>query len=216
MNYNTIIFDLDGTLLDTLSDLSDSVNYALTKLNFETRTTTEICSFIGNGVERLIELSLPENTSSEIYDECLLVFKNHYSTNLRNKTKPYNGTIEVLQNLKENNYKLAIVSNKFQDGVENLSNYYFNYYIDLAIGHLPERRKKPYPDALMKAIDDLNVDKNNCLYIGDSEVDFETAKNCGVDFVGVTWGFRNRALFEELGSKFIIDNPLELISILND
>lgn len=214
MNYNTLIFDLDGTLLDSLDDLTDSVNHALQKLNYPLRSKEEVCSFIGNGIEKLIELSLPDKVSYDKFAECLLLFRIHYSNNLITKSKPYNGIIELLSYLKENKYKMAIVSNKFQDGVTQLNNHYFSDYIQVALGKSSDRRKKPYPDTVLKAINDLNSDKNKCLYIGDSEIDFETARNSNVDFAGVTWGFRSKTVLENLGADYIINTPSDLISIL--
>lgn len=215
MNYNTLIFDLDGTLLNSLDDLVDSVNYALGKLNYPLRSKDEICSFIGNGIEKLIELSLPDGTSYDKFAECLFLFKIHYSKNLRNKTKPYDGIMELLKYLKENKYKMAIVSNKFQDGVTELNNYYFSEYIQVAIGKSSTRKKKPYPDTVLKAMNDLDSPKDKCLYIGDSEVDFQTAKNAKIDFVGVSWGFRDKKVLEDLGADYIINTPNDLISILS-
>lgn len=215
MNYNTLIFDLDGTLLNSLDDLVDSVNHALGKLNYPLRSKDEICSFIGNGIEKLIELSLPDITSYDKFAECLFLFKSHYSKNLRNKTKPYDGIMELLKYLKENKYKMAIVSNKFQDGVTELNDYYFSKYIQVAIGKSSEIRKKPYPDTVLKAINDLDSLKDKCLYIGDSEVDFETAKNSKIDFAGVSWGFRDKKVLEDLGADYIINTPNDLISILS-
>ena len=215
MNYNTLIFDLDGTLLNSLDDLADSVNHALEKLNYPLRSKEEICSFIGNGIEKLIELSVPEKTSYDKFAECLFLFKIHYSKNLKNKTKPYDGIMELLEYLKENEYKMAIVSNKFQDGVTELKDQYFSEYIQVAIGKSSERRKKPYPDSVLKAIEDLNSSKDKCLYIGDREVDFKTARNANIDFAGVAWGFRDKKILEDLGSDYIINTPNDLISILS-
>lgn len=151
MNYNTLIFDLDGTLLNSLDDLADSVNHTLKKLNYPVRSREEICSFIGNGIEKLIELSLPDKTSYDKFAECLFLFKIHYSKNLKNKTKPYDGIIELLEYLKENKYKMAIVSNKFQDGVTELNEHYFSDYIQVAIGKSSERRKKTLPRYSIKS-----------------------------------------------------------------
>lgn len=215
MNYNTLIFDLDGTLLNSLDDLADSVNYALEKLNFPIRSKDEICSFIGNGIEKLIELSLPDKTSYDKFAECLFIFKRYYSKNLRNKTKPYDGIIELLDYLKENKYKMAIVSNKFQDGVTELNEHYFSQYIQVAIGKSPERRKKPYPDTVLAAMNNLDSSKDKCLYIGDSEVDFETSRNANIDFVGVAWGFRDKKILDDLGADYIINTPNDLIPILS-
>lgn len=214
MNYNTLIFDLDGTLLDTLDDLTNSVNYALERLNLPTRSKDEIRSFVGNGVEKLVELSVPEKTSYDQFAKCLLLFKKHYSENMQNQTRPYDGIIELLDYLKKNNYNMAIVSNKFQEGVTDLNNHFFSKYIDVAIGKSPKMRKKPYPDTILSAIDELGVSKENCLYIGDSEVDILTAKNANVKSVSVTWGFRNEDLLRESGANYIINSPQDLISIL--
>lgn len=214
MSYNTLIFDLDGTLLNTLDDLANSVNYALHKLNFPTRSSEEICSFVGNGVEKLIELSVPEKTSYDQFAKCLLIFKKHYSENMRNETRPYDGIIGLLEYLKKNNYNMAIVSNKFQEGVTDLNNHYFSDYIDVAIGKSPEMRKKPYPDTVLAAIDKLGASKENCLYIGDSEVDIKTAQNANIKSVGVAWGFRGKSLLQKLGADYVIDTPQDLISII--
>lgn len=214
MNYNTLIFDLDGTLLDTLDDLTNSVNYALERLDLPTRSKDEIRSFVGNGVEKLVELSVPEKTSYDQFAKCLLLFKKHYSENMQQQTKPYDGIIELLDYLKKNNYNMAIVSNKFQEGVTDLNNHFFSKYIDVAIGKSPKMRKKPYPDTILSAIDELGVSKENCLYIGDSEVDILTAKNANVKSVSVTWGFRNEDLLREFGANYIINSPKDLISIL--
>ena len=126
MNYNTLIFDLDSTLLDSLDDLTDSVNYTLNKLNYPLRTKEEIRSFAGNGIEKLLELCVPERTSYDKVAKCLFIFKEYYSKNLMNKTKPYDGIMELLRYLSENKYKIAVVSNKFQEGVTNLNNHYFS------------------------------------------------------------------------------------------
>ena len=214
MSYNTLIFDLDGTLLNTLDDLTNSINYSLNKLNFPPRSSEEICSFVGNGIEKLIELSLPEKTSYDQFAKCLFIFQKHYSENMKNKTRPYNGIIDLLQYLKENNYNMAIVSNKFQEGVTDLNNYYFSDYIDVAIGKSPEMRKKPYPDTILAAIDKLGASKENCLYIGDSEVAIKTAQNTKIKCVGVDWGFRGKDLLQELGADYVIDTPHDLISII--
>lgn len=214
MDYNTLIFDLDGTLLNSLDDLATSVNYALEKLNLPSRSTEEICSFVGGGIEKLIELSIPDKTSYDKFAKCLFLFKKHYSENMRVKTQPYDGIIELLKHLKENNYKMAIVSNKFQEGVTDLNNHYFSEYIEVAIGKSPDRRKKPYPDTVLAAIDELGASREHCLYIGDSEVDIKTAKNAKLKSVGVAWGFRNKELLKSLGADYIIDKPEDLLSII--
>ena len=215
MNYNTLIFDLDSTLLDSLDDLTDSINYTLNKLNYPLRTKEEIRSFAGNGIEKLLELSVPEKTSYDKFAKCLFIFKEYYSKNLMNKTKPYDGIMELLRYLSENKYKIAVVSNKFQEGVTKLNNHYFSEYIQVAIGRSSDIRKKPYADIALKAIDDLDSSKDKCLYIGNCEIDFETAKNAKLPFVGVVWGFRNKKFLEDMGADYIVNTPHDLISILS-
>ena len=214
MKYNTLIFDLDVTLLDSLDDIVDSINYALEKLDYPLKTKEEISSFAEDEIERLIELSLPDKTSYDKFAKCLILFKTHYSKNIKNKTKPYNGIIELLEYLKKNKYKIAVVSNKLQNEVTELNNYYFSQYIQLAIGKSSKIRKKPYPDTVLKVIDDLGVCKEKCLYIGNSKIDFEAAKSSKIDFVGASWGCKDKNVLNDLGVNYIIDNPKDIISIL--
>lgn len=214
MKINTVIFDLDGTLLNTLEDLTDSVNYGLTQLDYPQRTLEEINSFVGNGVKVLIEKALPAKASSKDIEQCLHIFRDHYSNNMRNKTKPYEGVCEVLKVLKEKNYRLAVVSNKFDAAVKMLCEEYFSDFIKTAIGESSNVNRKPAPDSVYRAMDVLGSKKEECIYVGDSEVDVKTAHNAGIKCIGVTWGFRGRQVLESEGSDFIVDSPKEILDVL--
>ncbi len=213
--YDTIIFDLDGTLLDTLEDLTDSVNFALELHGYPKRSIEEIRTFVGNGVGRLIELAVPGGMDDPFYSDCLEVFRTHYSKNMQNKTAPYKGIIELLKHLKEENYKLAVVSNKFDKAVKGLVREFFGDYIQVAIGESTHISRKPAPDTVFKALEELNASLDKAVYVGDSDVDVKTANNAGIKCVGVTWGFRDREVLEKEGADYIIDLPMELLEIIN-
>ncbi|MGI6085319.1 MAG: HAD family hydrolase [Acetivibrionales bacterium] len=213
--YDTIIFDLDGTLMDTLEDLKDSVNYALELCGFQKRSTDEIRRFLGNGVGRLIELCVPDGLTNPLYKKCLDSFKKYYSENMRNKTKPYRGIIELLEQLKRKKYKLAVVSNKFDGAVKGLVKEFFGEYIQVAIGESEYISRKPAPDTVIKALEELGSSPERTVYVGDSEVDVKTAKNSGLKCVGVTWGFRDREVLVKEGADYMIDEPEELLSIVS-
>lgn len=213
--YDTIIFDLDGTLLDTLEDLTDSVNFALESHGYPKRSIEEIRMFVGNGVRRLIELAVPGGMDDPFYSDCLEANQKHYTENMRNKTAPYKEIIELLKHLKEENYKLAVVSNKFDKAVKGLVREFFGDYIKVAIGESAHISKKPAPDAVFKALEELNASPDKAVYVGDSDVDVKTAKNAGIKCVGVTWGFRDRDVLEKEGADFIIDEPMELMKIID-
>lgn len=215
MKIEGIVFDLDGTLIDTLDDLMDSVNFALAKYDFPARNLDEIRSFVGNGVKRLVDLSVPEGTSEEIGADCLAVFKEHYKGNSRNKTAPYAGIKEMLAKVKEKGYKTAVVTNKIQDAAIEIIRSFFGDKIDVIIGQVDGVAQKPEPDGVWLALEKLGVSKENSVYVGDSEVDCMTAHNAGIPCIGVTWGFRDRSVLEEHKAEFIIDKPEELFEVLN-
>lgn len=212
--YSTAIFDLDGTLLDTLDDLAGSVNYALEECGYPTRNVDEVRRFVGNGVEKLIELSVPEKTSKDNTAKCLSVFTNHYKENMRNHTRPYDGIMDLLEKLKAKNIKIAVVSNKMDEAVKLLCKKEFRDLFQLAIGSSEGIAKKPAPDTVLEALRLLKSKKEETLYIGDSDVDIETAKNANLTSVGVTWGFRDRELLKSKGADYIIDKPEELHGII--
>lgn len=214
MKYKTFIFDLDGTLLNTLDDLAGSVNYAMQQCGFPKRTLDEIRRFVGNGVKKLVERALPEGTDEAEFNKVLSEFKEHYSQNSRNKTAPYEGIMELLHTLKDCGCNLAIVSNKVDFAVKDLRDEFFSDVIDVAIGDSDATRTKPEPDMVYKAIDELGADRDSCVYIGDSDVDIITAKNSGMDCISVSWGFRSRSELEISGAQMIADKPEDILKFV--
>ncbi|NLC18127.1 MAG: HAD family hydrolase [Clostridiales bacterium] len=214
MKYDTIIFDLDGTLLNTLDDLCDSLNEILLQEGYMTRTLDEVRRFIGNGVRRLVELSLPDESSDDEISRITSLFQQQYKNNFENKTRPYDGIMELLSDLKKLNYKSAIVSNKFDSATKALAQHFFDGLIAVAIGETAQIRRKPAPDSVLEAVAELGSDIAKAVLVGDSETDIETAKNAGIPCIGVSWGFRGRRLLEKHGADYIIDSPGELIDLI--
>ncbi len=190
-DYKAIIFDLDGTLLNTLDDLAASTNFALTKMGYPTRTLTEIRAFVGNGVAKLIERAVPVGTSAEKTAETLAIFKEHYALHCEDKTAPYEGITALLDALLANGKTLAVVSNKLDSAVSVLCRKYFGERFAVTVGDRDGIRKKPYPDSVYEVLHHLGIEKEDAVYIGDSDVDIETAKNAEMDGISVTWGFRD-------------------------
>lgn len=209
MKYKGVIFDLDGTLLDTLHDLYLSTNRALEKTGMPARTEAEVCAFVGNGVEMLIKRALGEE-HADMLPETLEVFKKDYSLHSEDNTKPYPGITELLKKLNANGVKCAIVSNKFDGAVKKLSAKYFGNLILCAVGESENVRKKPAPDSVFKVMDNLGLDKSSCVYVGDSDVDILTAKNADIPCISVTWGFRKREFLMKNGAAVFADSAEEL------
>ena len=214
MRFNTVIFDLDGTILDTLCDLRDSVNFALTINGLPCRSTEEIRAFVGNGIRLLVERAVPENTDKETVDKCFIDFKEHYKNNSANSTKPYDGIIDVLYQLKGKGVRLCVVSNKADFAVQSLVETYFAGIFDFAVGEKDRVRRKPYPDSVFAAMEYLGADKTKTVYVGDSEVDVETAVNSSIPCVAVTWGFRDKEVLEKNNPEYIIDEPKQIVNII--
>lgn len=214
MRYNYIIFDLDGTLLNTLEDLRDSTNFALGQLGFPQRSTDEVRRFVGNGVARLIHLAVPEGTNKAAEEQCLAVFKDHYKNNMTNITAPYPGIIELLGELQRLGIRSAVVSNKFEPAVIGLCRNYFGPLIDLAVGQVENRRKKPASDGVLYAMEQLGAKPENTVYAGDSEVDALTARNAKLPCIGVSWGFRPRGVLEDAGVEYIADCAEDILHIV--
>ncbi len=210
--YKQANFDLDGTLLDTLRDLYEAVNFALREFSFPERTIEEVRSFIGNGVVKLMERSTPDDTDERTQEQCLGVFRQYYLAHMADNTSPYEGVSELIANLRSRGLKIAVVSNKLHPAVARLCEDYFPGLIDLAIGVSVEGERKPSPVNAIKAMEHYGVTADETVYIGDSEVDVQTAHNAGVKCIGVTWGFRDRSVLEETGCDEICDNCIELIS----
>lgn len=208
----TVIFDLDGTLLNTLEDLKDSANYALVQFGFPQRSLEEVRHFVGNGVQKLIERAVPAICDKETCKKCLAVFKEHYSQNMYNHTAPYMGILDVLKKLRQNEIKIGVVSNKFDFAVKELCKKYFTDLVDVAIGQADDVPKKPAPDGVFKAMKELRAEKSLTVYIGDSEVDVQTAKNSELPCIGVTWGFRDEKDLD--GANVIVNSPEKLIEAI--
>lgn len=213
MKYDAIIFDLDGTLTDTLEDLKNSVNYALKESGFPERNLDEVRSFVGNGVRRLIYLSVPENTPDEISESCLEVFKGYYKDHSLIKTKPYDGIIPMLERMKKEGIKTAVVTNKMHEAAVDIVNLFFDGLIDVTIGQIDGVAQKPQPDGIYAALEKLGVSKDKAVYVGDSEVDCITAKNAEIPCIGVTWGFRSKEVLLENGADYIINSPKEIFIV---
>ena len=209
-----VIFDLDGTLLYTLDDLTDSVNFAVSKFNYPNFTSKEIQTFIGNGISKLIERAIPQGKENRYFEECLKTFKTHYSQNMMNKTKPYDKTKEILIELKRKNIKIAVLSNKFDSATKELCDYYFPKLIDINVGESAETPKKPNPQGLLKIINDLNLTKEECVYVGDSEVDILTAKNANIECISVDWGYKSKDFLIQNEAKTIVSSPEKLLKMI--
>ena len=214
MKYNTVIFDLDGTLLNTLDDLCDSLNDILVGKGYSPTSIKDVKGFVGNGVRNLVRLSVPEHCSEDEVTIIMEEFMEHYSHNMQNKTRPYNGIMELLLDLSRYNYKIAIVSNKFDTAVKSLSRTYFGNLIPVAIGESTEIKRKPAPDSIFTAIKELGSDITKTVLVGDSETDVQTAKNAGIPCIGVTWGFRSREVLRSAGADYLIDTPRELLTLI--
>lgn len=213
LRYDTIIFDLDGTLLDTLDDLMDAVNHALGEMGCPTRSREEVQAFVGNGVAKLMERAVPDGTGPADTARALDHFKSYYALHSKDKTAPYPGIPEALKALRGKGCKLAVVSNKFDAAVKDLARDYFPGLMDLAAGEneaggVP---KKPDPTMVLRTMAALGADPDRAVYVGDSDVDLETAKNAGLPCVSVTWGFRDEGFLREHGATILIHHPGELV-----
>lgn len=212
--YNTVIFDLDGTLLNTLEDLTAAVNYALDSCAMPKRTIEEVRRFVGNGIRNLMLRAVPGGEDNTDFERAYQLFQQYYKLHCNDRTKPYPGIIELLEELKKQGYHLAIVSNKADFGVKELQKIYFKDYITTAIGEKEGIRKKPAPDTVQQALRELGKEKENAIYVGDSDVDIQTAKNAGLPCISVTWGFRSREFLGEHGADRFADDTKQLLQLL--
>lgn len=208
---DNFIFDLDGTLLSTLNDLAASTNYALRWAGMPERSIEEVRMFVGNGVKKLMERAIPNGMDNPKFDETYATFRKHYMAHNMDTTKPYEGIPEVLAELKKRGKKLAIVSNKFYAATQELAQHFFPDTIQVAIGERENIRKKPAPDTVIEAMRQLGVGKENTVYIGDSDVDIDTARNSGVPCISVLWGFRDKEFLLKHGATTLISKPEELL-----
>ncbi|WP_408070583.1 HAD family hydrolase [Butyrivibrio sp. JL13D10] len=214
--YKAVIFDLDGTLLYTLEDLKNSANYALSKHGIDTCSLHEIQYRVGNGVQKLMERCIPGGLDNPEFETIFSDFKQHYKLHCNDNSGPYDGIPEVLQKLKEHGYKLAIVSNKFMDATKELAELYFKDTIDVAIGETKDIKKKPAPDTVIEAMRILGVVADECIYVGDSDVDINTAKNSGMPCISVAWGFRTRQEQIEAGGTIFAEKPSDIFDIVDN
>lgn len=205
-----VIFDLDGTLLNTLEDLKDSTNYALQKFGFPQRTLDEVRSFVGNGLRMLIVRAVPAGTEDAVIDAVLQTMKLHYAENYHNKTRPYDGIEALLARLKAEGYPMAIVSNKADLVVALLRKLYFDALIPVAVGETEGVLRKPAPDMVIEGLRRLGLPGAKAVYVGDSEVDLQTARNVGIPCLSVTWGFRSIQQLKEAGAQHLVHTPEEL------
>ena len=211
MEYKTYIFDLDGTLLDTLHDLWVSCNYALRENGMTERSLDEVRRFVGNGVKKLMERAIPLGLDNSKFDVTYETFRKHYLVHSLDTTKPYSGIPELLANLKKHGKHMAVVSNKFYAATQELCRHFFGDYIDVAIGERENIRKKPAPDTVNEAIRQLGVGRENAVYIGDSDVDVMTARNSNMPCISVLWGFRDRDFLMQHGATTFVAAPKELM-----
>lgn len=211
--YNTYIFDLDGTLLDTLTDLAASCNYALRTHGMPEHSVDDVRRFVGNGVRKLMERAIPNGVDNPDFEATFATFREHYMQHSLDTTHPYSGIPEVLAELKACGCRLAVVSNKMMAATVELCRHFFPDTIEVAIGeHEAEGiRKKPAPDTVFAALKELGVEKDGAVYVGDSDVDVQTAANSGVPCISVLWGFRDRDFLIQHGAKTFISAPSELL-----
>lgn len=213
---NTVVFDLDGTLLDTLNDLTNSVNYALVKHGLRMRSKSEVRLFLGNGIRYLMKKAVGDGITDDRFEAIFQSFRSHYVEHCLDTTEPYPGIMNLLMDLKQKGVRMAIVSNKLHPAVQELSNRFFKGYITSAVGESATVRRKPNPDAVLEALRQLHSKSTEAIYVGDSEVDLETAKNAQLRCALVTWGFRDESYLRTLQLQpdtTFIHQPHDLLSL---
>ena len=211
-----VIFDLDGTLLNTLDDLADAVNHTLGEYGFPVQSTEHVRRSVGNGAANLMRQCVPGGADHPDFEECLASYKNYYKENLLIKTRPYDGIPELLTALRRRGIRIAVLSNKPDDAVKALVREIFGPEISAAAGESEQNRRKPSPDGVFRILTELHVTAGQAIYVGDSDVDVKTAHNAGLKAVGVTWGFRGRGVLEAAGADYIIDRPEDLDRLIGD
>lgn len=210
--YNTYIFDLDGTLLSTLGDLAASCNYALRTNGMPERTIDEVRVFVGNGVKKLMERAVPNGEGNPAFEKTYSDFRKHYMEHNIDTTKPYDGVMDLLKELNSRGKNVAVVSNKFYAATQELCRHFFGNLVQVAIGEREDIRKKPAPDTVIEAMRQLGVTTEGAVYIGDSDVDIETARNSGMPCISVLWGFRDRDFLLQHGATTLVDTPADILS----
>lgn len=213
--YKVYIFDLDGTLLDTLTDLAASTNYALREHGMPEHSVDDVRRFVGNGVRKLMERAVPNGADNPLFDEAFATFRQHYMEHALDTTRPYDGVPEMLATLKSRGCRIAVVSNKMMAATQELCQHFFPDTVEVAIGeHEAEGiRKKPAPDTVYAALSALGVTKDHAVYVGDSDVDIATARHAGLPCISVLWGFRDRDFLLHHGATTLVTSPQELCGI---
>lgn len=212
MKYKLVVFDMDGTILNTLDDLLSAVNYAMEKSGYPLLTYNTLKGYVGNGIMKMLERSVPSGV--ENLDKVYKDFTEYYTEHCSDRTAPYEHIVEVISQIKKLGYKTAVVSNKDDYGVKALCEQFFKGLFDIEIGVRQGYNKKPSPDLVNIAFDYLGVTASQAVYIGDSDVDYLTAKNSKTDFIGVEWGFRDRQVLESLGAKNIASIPQDILKFI--
>lgn len=214
MKYKLVIFDMDGTILDTLEDLRDSLNFALKQMNMPERSIDEVRQFVGNGIRKLIERGVPEGTDQKRTDAVYRIFTEHYTVHCNDHTKAYPGVVSCMQELKKRGVLLAVVSNKADYAVQELCNLHFKGIFDYAVGEREGIRRKPEPDSVNEVLNRLHVSRREAVYVGDSDVDIATARNAGLNCISVSWGFRSVEFLQEHQASRIVHDTGELMTVL--
>lgn len=212
--YKAVLFDMDGTVLDTVGDLRDAINVSLEKFGFPTRTEEEVKSFLGKGPAHFVGCAVPDGIDEAIRQQVLAFYEPYYNSHCQIKTAPYPGIMALLVALKQRGIKLAVISNKQEPAVKALARQHFTGLLELAVGTNAQIHRKPDPSAVLAAMEQLGVAKNETLYVGDMDVDLDTARNAGIDCVCVAWGFLGRKKLEALGAEHIVDSAEELLEFI--
>ena len=205
MKYKAVLFDMDGTVLNTLGDLAAAVNHTLREFSMPERSIAEVAAALGNGAAYLIAHTVPDGTPKELTDKVLAAYAPYYDAHCDILTAPYDGIVPLMQKLRERGVKLAVISNKQDTAVKPLAEKYFPGLLEIAVGESAEVRRKPNPDAVLAALRHIGVEREDAIYVGDTEVDLQTARNAGMECASVDWGFRTREQLVEIGAEHIFD-----------
>ncbi len=211
---NIVIFDMDGTILNSLGDLTAALNYVLALHGYPSRNTHQACDALGKGVAHFLRYNMPQPVDEKILEQCVKEFKQYYPDNMYKTTAPYGGILNLLANLKARGCKLGVISNKFDAAVKGLCDRYFKGIFDVAVGERAGIKRKPAPDSVYKVLEQLGADKKQAVYVGDSEVDYQTALNAGLPCISVTWGFRNKEFLKSVGANNFADTPQQVADMV--
>lgn len=210
MKYKAVLFDMDGTVLNTLGDLAAAVNHTLREFSMPERSIAEVAAALGNGAAYLIAHTVPDGTPKELTDKVLAAYAPYYDAHCDILTGPYDGIVPLMEKLRDRGVKLTVISNKQDTAVKPLAEKYFPGLLEIAVGESAEVRRKPNPDAVLAALRHIGVEREDAIYVGDTEVDLQTARNAGMECASVDWGFRTREQLVEIGAEHIFDTVQEL------